>query len=178
MVVKNDLHVPIIRPADFPADCATIAAIAVPAWYATFSGTHSQEFIAHELAREYSSEGLAQQVDAGHQFVLLLLNRQPIGFAAFQHLPREKTTKLHKLYVLPESKRLGYGSRLINHVAQEAMAVDSRQIALQVARDNPAIAFYRKHGYEIASEMDICVGENFWRYDYLMRKSLFNSEPG
>ncbi len=161
-----------IQPAQFPRDLATIQTIAREAWHATFADISTPEFIAHELEREYSEQGISAQLAENHQYIIIYRETIPLGYAAYQHLPNEDKTKLHKLYLLPDCKRQGLGGKLMNQVELEAQKTGLDHVELLVNRDNPSIAFYQKKGYEIVGELDTPIGTQYWRNDYIMRKAL------
>lgn len=52
--------------------------------------------------------------------------------------------------VLPESRRLGVGSRLLNAAEERLRAALCHTVALETAVDNAtALAFYKRHGYSV-----------------------------
>jgi diamine N-acetyltransferase len=162
-----------IRVAEFPADIPRIQEISSQAWPATFGDLVGEAFVAHELQREYSHEALLQQFGQGHQFILLTGDEQSLGYASFEQFP-EGRSKLHKLYLLPECKGKGYGKQLLLWVIETLEARGVRRLELLVNRDNPAVRFYRKMGFDIVASVDTPVGADFWRNDYRMVKVIGN----
>jgi ribosomal protein S18 acetylase RimI-like enzyme len=45
-------------------------------------------------------------------------------------------------------------------------------VELQVNRSNPAVAFYRKLGFEVVDEKDFDIGNGYFRKDYVMRPEV------
>jgi ribosomal protein S18 acetylase RimI-like enzyme len=161
----------VIRAASHQ-DFATIREIAIAAWKVAYKDILSAEFMAHEWEREYSDAALSVQTEAlGHQF--LILEEQPAQAVGFSSFSVQKTVaELHKLYLLPEAKGLGYGKALIAEAEARARALGCDLMELKVNRANPSVAFYQKLGYSILREADTVVGDGFIRTDYVMRKSL------
>lgn len=150
-----------------------IREIAEKSWAVAYRDILTPEFMAHELAREYSDAALQEQMQAwGHRFLLLAMldGSAAVGFVSYHH--DETTVTVYKLYLLPEFKSKGGGAALMNRVEADARAAQCRHLELKVNRANPAVAFYRKMGFEIVREVDTPVGNGFLRTDYLMRKTL------
>lgn len=155
------------------ADAPTIQRLAQEIWYPTYSPILSQEQLRYMLDHIYDLDTITQQIKENLQtYLLLTVDEQPIGFAAFS--PREENPdvfKLHKLYCLVETKGKGYGKQLIEEVERRVLAHGKHILELNVNRHNPAKSFYEKMGYEVAYEEDIPIGD-YWMNDYVMRKVL------
>lgn len=93
---------------------------------------------------------------------------QPAGFALFFHNFSTFTGKaglyLEDLYVRPTARGAGVGKRLMQHLAQLAVARDCARFEWAVLDWNaPAIAFYRSIG---------AVGMDSWRVQRLAGEAL------
>lgn len=81
--------------------------------------------------------------------------------------------KIDKLYVHPERQRIGYGGALIEHTCERAARLGFASVLLAVNKRNaPAIAAYRKHGFEIAEAIVKDIGGGFVMDDYVMQRLL------
>ncbi len=182
-VLRNDEALA-IRTGDL-SDIPVIQRIAREAWHAAYGEIISEEFICHELDREYSEAALKDQMsESAHTFLMAeLADGTVVGFASYGELAGaaessgvKRLAKLYKLYLLPELKGKGYGSALINAVIARCEQSGCDQLCLSVNRGNPAVAFYQRQGFSVLKEEDIEVGPGFVRHDYVMGKPL--SETG
>lgn len=121
----------------------------------------------------YSFDALATQMqERGDVFLIAYQDNKAIGFAAFQKDYYLGTTKLHKLYVLPNIQTNGVGKALLLRVEQLANAASQKSLILNVNRYNKALGFYQHLGFSIVKEKDIDIGGGFFMNDYEMKKSL------
>jgi GNAT superfamily N-acetyltransferase len=81
-------------------------------------------------------------------------------------------TRLHKLYLLPESHGKGLGKLLLDKVEYLAQKNQSNTISLNVNRFNKAYFFYQKMGFKILEEEDLEIGNSYLMEDYKMEKKL------
>lgn len=140
-------------------------------WPTTFQLILSQEQIDYMLDLMYSSESLDNQVNVlGHNFILAIEDGTYLGFASYEcNYQKSSFTKVHKLYVLPQSQNKGAGSELLNYIKEIAVLNNNKGMILNVNRQNPAVAFYQKSGWQIIKEEDISIGNNFFMNDYVMQ---------
>ncbi len=163
-----------IRPAT-EADIPAIQTIARRAWEAAFHVFLTPQQMAFDLAREYSTEALQRQINTlRHSFYLLCVEPdEAVGFASVAPEPDEPgVLKLHKLYLQPEAKGSGQGSRLLEFVIDLGRNQGFQTLRLLVNRSNEATRFYLKHGFQIVRELDSDIGNGYMRHDYVMEKFL------
>jgi GNAT superfamily N-acetyltransferase len=161
-----------IRQAD-EADFPVIRQIAYDTWPDTYGAILSEAQLRFMLDSFYSESALRQNKEKGHQFLLVEEEGNALGFASYEHAYLgENVTRLHKLYMLPESQGKGAGKLLIATVEEKARENNSEKIALNVNRFNKAQHFYLKNGYVIAGEEDIEIGHGYLMQDYKMEKNL------
>jgi GNAT superfamily N-acetyltransferase len=162
-----------IRKATF-ADLPTIRTIAHQTWPVTFGSILSPDQINYMLEWMYSIQSLEKQVNgSGHIFLLAFMGDQKVGYASYElNYEREKQTKLHKLYVLPEMQGKRVGKRLLDEVKEIARQATQQQLLLNVNRDNKAVQFYGKLGFTVIKEVDIPIGDGFYMRDYILNLDL------
>lgn len=150
--------------------------IAHRTWPHTFGAILSPTQIAYMLEWMYSIDSLREQVQRkGHRFVLAEQDGEYWGYASYQHsFDGEPKTKLHKIYVLPESQGRGVGQALMAHVVAKAIAAGDTSLLLNVNRDNNAVRFYERVGFEVIATEDIDIGGGYWMNDFVMEKKLTN----
>lgn len=157
-----------------PDDAAIIRVLAETIWWPTYMPIISPGHIRYMLDSIYELDKIEQQIANGEQTYLLLTeDGEPKGFAAYAALPDDESViKVHKLYCLPEAQGQGYGRMLINAVEQALAEAGKTVMELNVNRNNPAVRFYEKMGFDIVKSEDIEIGKGFILNDYVMRKSI------
>jgi ribosomal protein S18 acetylase RimI-like enzyme len=122
----------------------------------------------------YNEDKLKSDLNAGVKFLVIEDNQVIKGFAAYQTLTGDdqNSTKLHKLYVLTDEHKRGYGGKLFDYVEMRAREACSSKLFLHVNRQNPSIAFYQRKGMEILKSEDNDIGNGYYMYDYVMEKKL------
>lgn len=154
-------------------DIGLIQELARRSWAAAYKTILSAAQMEYMLMQMYSVAVLARQLDAGHQFLLMQAGSSTVGFAGFEYNSIEEgVTKLHKLYLVPETQGKGYGKLLIAEVEARATLAGQKEIALNVNRQNKALQFYLHLAYTISGEADIDIGQGFFMNDYELRKKV------
>jgi GNAT superfamily N-acetyltransferase len=142
-------------------------------WPSTFSEILSKEQISYMLNWMYNSATLKQQIEEGHQFFLAEENGAPNGFMGIQsNYPDKHSTKIHKLYVLPEIQGKGTGRLLIETAIEVAKNNRNDRLVLNVNRFNKAVSFYQRIGFEILLEENIDIGNGYLMEDYVMERTI------
>jgi GNAT superfamily N-acetyltransferase len=154
-------------------DLALVRRLADSIWHRVYPGIIPIEQIDYMLARGYSDEALARFVaadDAG--LALAQRDGNAVGFVAWYRVDRS-TTKLDKLYVLPEHHGAGVGRLLIEHVVAWARAAGTRTVELNVNRANVrAVAAYERCGFAIRERGDFPIGCGFVMEDYILARDV------
>ena len=117
-----------------PVDTAIIRDIAYRTWPDTYGNIVPAAQLKYMLELFYSDEALtAQMEEKGHQFILVKENETVLGFASYEHhYLGQNTTRLHKIYLLPESQGKGAGKLLIDSVVKVARENQSEVVSLNV----------------------------------------------
>ncbi len=155
-----------------------IKKLAYKIWPSTYGKILSKAQLDFMLDKFYDIDYLKNLMLAENQvFVLISENEKYLGFCAYQlNITDENTgipkTKLHKLYVLPETQGKGLGKLLQNEVEKAAVANNNQSVFLNVNRYNNAVSFYKKQHYKIISEIDIEIGNGYLMEDYIMELDL------
>jgi ribosomal protein S18 acetylase RimI-like enzyme len=152
----------------------TIRRIALATWPDTFEGILSKEQIDYMLEWMYSIESLKNQTEKlAHQFILAKDDETFCGYASYElNVAGELKTKIHKIYILPESQGKGAGKTLMNEIETIARSYGSTDLTLNVNRGNKAIDFYERLGFIIVGQEDISIGDGFFMEDFIMKKKL------
>jgi ribosomal protein S18 acetylase RimI-like enzyme len=91
-----------------------------------------------------------------------------VGFIGFENNYDEETTKLHRIYLLPETKGKGFGKTTLNYLKNQISEVGNNRIILAVNKQNGAKQFYESQGFSIYEEGVYDVGNGYFMDDYLM----------
>ncbi len=154
-------------------DLQIIDEIARKTWPITYGTILSEAQLNYMLDAFYSEEGLRTNIANGHEFILVKDDDLVLGFASFENNHQNTAkTKIHKIYMLPESQGKGIGKLLIDFVEKRAFDNGSASLLLNVNRFNKAIGFYQKMGFEIIQEVDIEIGLGYLMEDYVMEKFI------
>ena len=156
------------------SDYKTIQEIAYQTWPDTYGAILSKEQLDFMLDAFYSEAALNDNVvSKGHHFLLAKEDDIVLGFASFEHNYQENNrTRIHKIYVLPQTQGKGIGNTLIGHIEKLAIENHSAALSLNVNRLNKAYTFYQKKGFEVIEEVDIEIGHGYLMEDYVTEKRL------
>ncbi|NBL65812.1 GNAT family N-acetyltransferase [Flavobacterium sp. NST-5] len=149
-------------------DFQTIREIALKTWPETYGKILSSEQLNYMLSLFYTENNLKQQSEK-QQFILVKENDWPIAFAAYEIFKNNASAKIHKLYVLPGNQGKGIGKNLVEYILRQAKKEHLSHLFLNVNRNNPAIQFYQKLGFEIVKEENISIGNGYLMEDYMMQ---------
>lgn len=157
-----------------PNDIQTIQSIAKITWPVTYGEILSKEQLDYMLSKMYAEESLtADMLLKGHHFILAIENDICQGFAAFENsYLNTNTTRIHKLYILPNIQGKGVGKILVNAIKNFALEKQSNSLSLNVNRYNKAVSFYKKIGFEIIAQEDIEIGNGYLMEDFRMELKI------
>ncbi len=161
IIVASKEQLPIVRE------------LAIIIWEQTYRSILSNEQFDYMMNMMYSISSLEKQLQNNKIFLLAEEDNQFIGFASYELNIEETTkTKIHKLYVLPETQGKGVGKQLIDFIKEIAISNQNTEIILTVNKYNKAKDFYLKNGFEIIQEAVFDIGNGYVMDDYIMEKVL------
>src|SRR5262245_36476678 len=104
------------------------------------------------------SSELESEVAAGVRFRCYEVDREPVGVMGFQRL--EDVDLIRHAYVRPGMQRRGVGAALLEDLLK---GTNRRTLVGTWAAADGAIAFYRRHGFELVSpERTIKLLQTYW----------------
>ena len=158
------------KPSDFPV----IREIAQITWPIAYGAIISKAQLDYMLEKFYSDAALNDNFSTkNHRFLLVKENSICLGFASYEHhYLGENKTRLHKIYMLPDSQRKGAGKLLLAEVEKLALENNDYIISLNVNRFNSALHFYQKLGFKKVGEEDIELDFGYLMEDYILEKRL------
>lgn len=156
------------------SDIPLIQEIAENTWPVSYQGIISPEQIRYMLDRMYNETKIGEAISAPKQaFWLAEENGKVLGFCGIEHgYSGQDITRIHKLYILPETQGSGLGKILLNHVEKEAKEQRSTKLHLNVNKQNKAVGFYQKHGFVTDYEEVLDIGNGYVMDDFVMIKQL------
>jgi len=143
-------------------------------WPSAYSDILGEAQLLYMLDKIYSLASLQKQLSVlKHEFIIILKNESPVGFASFSpHENNERIYHLNKIYVLPRQQGKNIGRQMLDHIITQIKTSGVTSLQLNVNRNNKAIDFYKKQGFEIIREEDIDIGEGYFMNDYVMEKKI------
>lgn len=155
-------------------DIAKIQEIAHVTWPITYGEILTKEQLEYMLDLIYSDETLSKQIQNKEQLFYLISDADSvIGFIGIEHnYKNEAITKIHKIYLLPETQGKGFGKMVFDEIGKMALENNSVTLLLNVNRFNTALNFYKKLGFEIKETVDIEIGNGYLMEDYVMGKQI------
>ncbi len=155
-------------------DFETIKFIAENTWFDTFGDILSNSQINYMLSMMYNLDSLKNQTEKlNHIFLLARENENNYGYLSYE-LDYQKIgkTKIHKIYILPQTQGKGIGKILIDEITEIALSNQQNILCLNVNRFNKAIGFYEKIGFKTIGQENIDIGDGFLMEDFIMEKAI------
>lgn len=155
------------------ADFETVQALAQRVWGPTYRHILSEPQLEYMFDMMYSEASYNEQIAIkNHHFLLVKEDDVFLGFASYELNYRYETTKLHKIYIVPEAQGKGAGKVLMNRIIMLAKQHQNDKLILNVNRYNTAVKFYEGIGFIKIGEEDIDIGNGYLMEDYIMQLGL------
>jgi RimJ/RimL family protein N-acetyltransferase len=121
-------------------DIPLIQDLARRSWESAYSGIISKNrlIICWEM---YSEEEISTHLKNPdyHYFLIFDENNNSFeGFMGYENGYEEQTTKLHRIYLVPESKEKGFGKEALKFLKQKISESNDKRIILNVNKENNA----------------------------------------
>lgn len=158
-------------------DIPLIQDLAKRSWENAYAEILSNEQMEYMLNTMYSKEEIASHLHNPdyHYFLIEDENNDSYeGFIGYENGYEEKTTKLHRIYLVPESKGKGFGKKALLFLNDKVAEYGDQRIILNVNKYNSARSFYESQGYKIYDEGVFDIGNGFFMDDFLMEHLLKN----
>lgn len=152
-----------------------IQSLANTTWAVTYREILSPEQMNYMLDMIYSADALRDQIEnQKHEFIIIYYEEKPVGFASYgiKDKSNKNVYRLHKIYVEPSQQGTGSGKTLLNYVLFDITARGAKSLELNVNRQNNALGFYQKMGFQIRESKDIPIGNGYFMNDYILRLDL------
>jgi len=153
-------------------DLPLIVQMAYTIWNVAYKDILSKDQLNYMLDKMNSVSAMSKLLNEGHQFIIPYEDDVAIGYACYKI--HSGKARIEKIYVLPDQHKKGVGKLMINSIIQNVKS-DVNIVELNVNRQNQAVDFYKKIGFEIVKEVDIPIGEGYFMNDYVMQKSIMQN---
>lgn len=157
------------------SDIPLIQELARRSWENAYAEILSDEQMEYMLNTMYSKEEIADHLQNPDYHYFLIKDEDSYeGFIGYENGYEEKTTKLHRIYLVPESKGKGLGKKALLFLNDKVSEYGDKRIILNVNKHNSARNFYESQGYNVYGEGVFDIGNGFVMDDFLMENVLKN----
>jgi ribosomal protein S18 acetylase RimI-like enzyme len=156
------------------ADVDDVHRIAEASWERDYPGVLTRERTAAVIDEWYAPSHVRRELD--HPTSLLLVAEAAdtvVGFAHATWRSSEEAGYLLRLYVHPDHRRQGYGSRLVGEIRRELDRKGCDRLhAMVLAANDIGTEFYEQFGFERADESETYIGgESYPEIRYVLEES-------
>jgi GNAT superfamily N-acetyltransferase len=140
-------------------------------WHKVYPLLITTEQIDFMLNMMYSRSSLEKQIlELEHQFILISTDEEAVGYASYSLKSAAEPTifRLNKLYLQPACHGQGMGKAMIQFIIAETLPQGAKFLELNVNKENPTVAFYKKFGFTITEETVVQIGEGYVMDDFVM----------
>ena len=143
-------------------------------WPVAYGKILSKAQLDYMIDKFYSETALREQIEVkGHVFYLAQdKDDKYVGFLSYEINCEPNKTKIHKIYVLPETQGTGLGRQFFELVKEKAIENNQKAIFLNVNKYNNAIHFYTKLGFTKVKDEVIDIGNGYVMDDYVMEITI------
>ena len=142
-------------------------------WPVAYGEILSKAQLDYMIDKFYNETALRELIQKGHVFYVAQDdNGKDVGFVSYEINSEPNKTKIHKIYVLPETQGTGLGRQFFELVKEKAIENNQKAIFLNVNKYNNAIHFYMKQGFTKVKDEVIDIGNGYVMDDYVMEVAI------
>ena len=142
-------------------------------WPVAYGEILSKAQLDYMIDKFYNETALRELMQKGHVFYLAKDDKEKyVGFLSYEINSEPNKTKIHKIYVLPETQGTGLGRQFFELVKEKAIENNQKAIFLNVNKYNNAIHFYTKLGFTKVKDEVIDIGNGYVMDDYVMEVNI------
>ena len=156
-------------------DIPLIRDLAKRSWENAYAEILSTEQMEYMLNTMYSEDEISAHLKSPnyHYFLVFDENSNVFdGFLGYENHYENQTTKLHRIYLVPESKGKGLGKKTLEFLNEKTLESGDNRIILNVNKHNSAKKFYEAQGYKVYDEGVFDIGNGYVMDDFLMEKII------
>lgn len=161
LVKANSEHIPVIID------------LTKKIWPVAYGEILSKAQLDFMIDKFYNETALYELMQKGHIFYLAQDDMEKyVVFFSYEINCEPNKTKIHKIYVLPETQGTGLGRQFFELVKEKAIENNQKVIFLNVNKYNNAIHFYTKLGFRKVKDEVIDIGNGYVMDDYVMEVAI------
>lgn len=161
LIKANSEHIPIIIE------------LTKKIWPVAYGKILSKAQLDYMIDKFYNETALRELMQKGHVFYVAQDDKDNyVGFVSYEINSEPNKTKIHKIYVLPETQGTGLGRQFFELVKDKAIENNQNTIFLNVNKYNNAIHFYTKLGFAKVKDEVIDIGNGYIMDDYVMEVAV------
>lgn len=142
-------------------------------WPVAYGEILSKAQLDYMIDKFYNETALRELIQKGHVFYLAQDDKDNyVGFVSYEINSEPNKTKIHKIYVLPETQGTGLGRQFFELVKEKAIENHQKAIFLNVNKYNNAIHFYTKLSFTKVKDEVIDIGNDYVMDDYVMEITI------
>ncbi len=142
-------------------------------WPVAYGEILSKAQLEYMIDKFYNETALRELIQKGHVFYLAQDDKDNyVGFVSYEINSEPNKTKIHKIYVLPQTQGTGLGKQFFELVKEKAIENNQKAIFLNVNKYNNAINFYTKLGFVKVKDEVIDIGNGYVMDDYVMEVAI------
>jgi len=154
-------------------DIDLIRDLAVKSWKKAYLTIISLEQVEYMLEKMYSSEEISSHLrNPNYHYFIIENDSISAGFIGFENHYEDKTTKLHRIYLLSEFKGKGLGKATLQFLKEQVAEKGDEKIILNVNKNNPAKEVYESQGFSVYGDGVFDIGNGYVMDDYLMKINI------
>lgn len=156
-------------------DIPLIQELAKRSWENAYADILSKEQMEYMLDTMYSESEISGHLENPNYHYFLVFDEDLNsfdGFLGYENHYEENMTKLHRIYLVPESKGKGLGKKTLEFLNEKTLESGDRRIILNVNKHNSAQKFYKSQGYKVYDEGVFDIGNGYVMDDFLMERTL------
>ena len=161
LVKANSEHIPVIID------------LTKKIWPVAYGEILSKAQLDYMIDKFYNETALRKLMKKDHVFYLAQDDKDNyVGFVSYEINSEPNKTKIHKIYVLPETQGTGLGRQFFELVKEKAIENHQCAIFLNVNKYNNAVHFYTKLGFTKVKDEVIDIGNGYVMDDYVMEVAI------
>ena len=142
-------------------------------WPVAYGEILSKAQLDYMIDKFYNETALRELIQKGHVFYLAQDDKDNyVGFVSYEINSEPNKTKIHKIYVLPQTQGTGLGKQFFELVKEKAIENNQKAIFLNVNKYNNAINFYTKLGFVKVKDEVIDIGNGYVMDNYVMEVAI------
>ena len=161
-----------LKMAENEKDFTLLAELAHSIWREHYDGIVDMEQIDYMLETNQSPEAIAQQIEEGYHYSIVLVDTEPAGYLSYR-FEENKDVFLNKFYVAAPYRGMGVGKYMLKMVENESARNGCKKIWLVVNKNNTnTITAYEKMGFLNKGPLKTDIGNGYIMDDYHLVKAI------